>query len=284
MRETSLSFGPEGNLVGTICVPESGRIASVGKVLFNAGLVHRIGPHRINVRLARRLASAGIPSIRFDLSGQGDSGRRAGTESFDEQVFRDIASAMDALGRESGASRFSLFGFCSGGVHGYAAAQRDARIAGLLLYDTYFYPTVLSRLNRYALSIRDRGLVLAASDWIRRKLASRLAGENAPAQANGTDAFRTPARAEFADAVLRLVARGAKVGVIYSGSFNGYNYAGQFHDTFRRWRFGPRVTSDYLPSLGHSTTILSDQQELIERIVVWTRDLDAIVRDANAPT
>ncbi|MBK7659828.1 MAG: alpha/beta hydrolase [Betaproteobacteria bacterium] len=239
MRETSLAFGPDGNLVGTVCVPGGAHRANVGMVLFNAGLVHRIGPHRINVRLARSLASTGIPSIRFDLSGQGDSGRRTGAESFDEQVFRDIASAMDALGRESGASRFSLFGFCSGGVHGFAAAQRDARIAGLLLYDTYFYPTVLSRLNRYALSIRDRGLVVAASDWIRRKLAKPPAGESAPVGANGTESFRTPSRAEFAEVVLRLVARGSKVGVIYSGSFNGYNYAGQFHDTFRRWRFGP---------------------------------------------
>jgi len=280
VRETSFAFGPDGILVGTVCLPEEGSPANVGMVLFNAGLVHRIGPHRINVRLARKLAASGIPSIRFDLSGQGDSGRRAGSTGFEEQVFQDIASAMDALAGKAGVSRFSLFGFCSGGVHSFAVAQREPRIAGVVLYDTYLYPNVLSQLYRYFLSIRDRGFALAVTDWIHRKIAGT--DRKAPTGANGMDSFPTPSRAEFAEVILRLSARGTRVAVIYSGSFAQHNYDRQFRDTFGRYGFDHHVTCDYFPALGHSTTILTDQQVLIDRIVDWTRDLDISLRAPDA--
>ena len=42
-------------------------------VLLNAGIIHRIGPNRLYVQLARRLASRGHAVLRFDLAGIGDS-------------------------------------------------------------------------------------------------------------------------------------------------------------------------------------------------------------------
>jgi hypothetical protein len=41
--------------------------------MFNMGANHRIGPRRINVKLARVLAARGVSSLRFDLGGVGDS-------------------------------------------------------------------------------------------------------------------------------------------------------------------------------------------------------------------
>ena len=57
MKEHSLAFGPNSGLIGTICLPDSPQKCGVGVVLFNSGVVHRIGPHRFNVRLARKLAA-----------------------------------------------------------------------------------------------------------------------------------------------------------------------------------------------------------------------------------
>src|ERR1044072_1198890 len=42
-------------------------------VFFNAGMIHRIGPNRIHVKLARKLSNEGYDVFRFDLGGQGDS-------------------------------------------------------------------------------------------------------------------------------------------------------------------------------------------------------------------
>ena len=132
MKEQSFAFGDEGGLVGTVCLPsiEQASRAHIGLVLFNAGVVHRIGPHRLNVRLARRLAARGIPSIRFDLSGQGDSARSHVTRSFEEQAVEDLRAAMGLLCSVAKVPQFALFGFCSGGVNSYAAAKVDERVAG----------------------------------------------------------------------------------------------------------------------------------------------------------
>lgn len=289
MKEASIAFGPGGGLVGTLCLPEDDGAARValGMILFNAGVVHRIGPHRINVRLARRLALAGVPSLRFDLAGQGDSARPDGDLPFERQAVADLQAAMDALAQATGVGRFSIFGFCSGGCHGFAAAQADARIAGLILYDTYIYPTLKSRLNRYLVTIRHRGFANASGDWVRRLAASarrRLRASAAPA-APAIEArdFETPAPADFARVVRAMHARGARVGMMYSGGFEGFNYAGQFRDAFRATGIDAFVTCDYFPHLGHSTTGIGAQRDLIDRIEAWTTDLAReVARDGGA--
>ena len=112
MIERSFAFGQNDGLIGTVCLPQhrQGDGAKIGVLLFNAGVVHRIGPHRINVRLARQLAESGIPSIRFDLAGQGDSARAQGKLGFKEQAVEDIQAAMGSLGNAANVSRFVLFG------------------------------------------------------------------------------------------------------------------------------------------------------------------------------
>ena len=169
MREDVLAFGEDERLVGTVCLPD-GPVASgaVGQILFNAGIVPRTGPHRLNVKLARRLAARGIASIRFDLSGLGDSGRAPGADSFETTAVRDLRQAMDTLACEAGTGRFCLFGFCSGGRHAYATAPLDARVAGIILYDTYAFPTPHSRLNRLWLRARHPMLRSTGTFWARR--------------------------------------------------------------------------------------------------------------------
>ncbi len=47
-------------------------------VLVNAGMVAKSGPWRLYVEVARRLAHAGVATLRFDLGGIGDSRREHG--------------------------------------------------------------------------------------------------------------------------------------------------------------------------------------------------------------
>ena len=54
-RESLVQLGAEGHLVGTLVQP-TGPSAAVGVLFVNAGVIHRIGPHRIHVKLGRALA------------------------------------------------------------------------------------------------------------------------------------------------------------------------------------------------------------------------------------
>lgn len=279
MIERSIAFGPGNGLVGTICLPEAGAARpAVGQVLFNAGVVHRVGPHRINVRLARALARRGIPSIRFDLSGQGDSARPRGDLPFEGQAVEDLRASMDALTAASGAQRHAIFGFCSGGCHGYATAQADERVAGLVLYDTYIYPTPRSRLNRALTPIREKGVVTFTLGVLRRLLAARWLLGRDPKGAfdrqGNVGYFRLPTKAEFARTVRALHDRGTRVALMYSCGFPAYNYAGQFRDAFRGTGIDGIVSCDYFQDMGHSATVTAAQARFIERLVEFAAGLE----------
>jgi len=277
MTEQSLRFGSGNGLVGTICVPPAPASAgpAIGYILFNAGVVHRIGPHRINVRLARKLAGRGIPSIRFDLAGLGDSKRPDGQHSFEAQAVIDVKSAMDALESATQATRFVLFGFCSGAYHSYATALADERVAGLLLFDGHLYVTYRSRINHYLLRIRERGLWHAFGGWF-KTIATRqlrvLFGLWQDAQPVASVRFirEIPEKAEFASGLESLVQRGVSVRILYSGGNFEYdshcNYSRQFADAFRRFPVVDRIAIDFFPDLDHVITSLDGQREFMRRI------------------
>ena len=75
MTEQVLLFGTNRCLVGMLTEPEKSQVPAdlPAFILFNAGLLHRVGPNRLHVTLARRLARRGFPVLRFDFSGIGDS-------------------------------------------------------------------------------------------------------------------------------------------------------------------------------------------------------------------
>ncbi len=288
MIEQSFAFGQNESLIGTVCLPQhrKGNGAKIGVLLFNAGVVHRIGPHRINVRVARQLAESGIPSIRFDLAGQGDSARSHGNLGFEEQAVKDIQAAMDQLGKVANVSRFALFGFCSGGVHSFATAKIDERVAGLLMYDTYIYPTLKSKVNRYLIKIRSRGLVSSALGWTQKRLLASLnalrgghPSVSKVATMSQAGAFVQQGKHEFAETLLRLHHSGMRIGVVYSGGFEQYNYRNQFADAFKKHGLTEFVTSEYLPEMDHSVTLVARQILFAETIREWCVDLNqALVR------
>ena len=148
MNETTLAFGANAGLVGTLSAVAP-HAAGIGGLLFNAGVVPRIGPNRLNVRIARALAASGIPSLRFDISGRGDSAPARGMESYEQQAVADIRAAMNLLNERTGASRFALMGICSGAENAFHAALADERVVGVTLMDSYHYPTLRTHFNRF---------------------------------------------------------------------------------------------------------------------------------------
>ena len=135
--ERVLSFGGSGSLHGVLTEPApEDRLDGVPAVLFwNVGTNHHVGPHRVYVDLARRLAQLGFTSLRFDTSGLGDSAAsRDDTRPDAERNVADVREAMLTVKKQRGFERFVLVGFCSSvdAAHavGVAGARRPTEAGG----------------------------------------------------------------------------------------------------------------------------------------------------------
>lgn len=136
-RERQTRFGRQNGLLGVWCEPRSG-VRAIPVVILGAGILHRVGPSRISVLLARALAEAGHPVLRFDLSGIGDSAR-ASEASLEEAVRNDIADAIQAatelVAQSSWSNQVALIGFCSGADNAIHVASDDPRVRAAVLFD-----------------------------------------------------------------------------------------------------------------------------------------------------
>jgi hypothetical protein len=277
MKEITLQFGPNNALVGTLA--STGHpSASLGVLLFNAGVVPRIGPNRLNVRIARALANHGIPALRFDLSGRGDSAPARGMESYEQQAIADLRAAMDLMGERAGVRRFAIMGICSGAENAFHVALADERVVGITLLDSYHYPTWRTSLNRFRKrALAQGGLVRATAGWIARRLWRHSHGNGQPARHdNAATSFGSirPTPAEFASKLKQLVDRGVAVDLLFSGSFlETYNYANQFRDVFGRYGIVERMTVEYQPDLDHTLSTAIMQEQMVTRTARWLSDL-----------
>jgi pimeloyl-ACP methyl ester carboxylesterase len=269
MIERTFLIGAESRMVATLCLPDgAGKPAATGLMLFNSGMIGRIGPHRLNVHVARQAASKGVASLRFDLRGVGDSERARGDKEYQAQAVEDIREAMEAFSAHAGISRFVLFGFCSGAYHGMNAAQEDERIAGVITFDGYQYRTFRSTLNRRLASVRHFGLMRAVTRRLARMFSAAEAHPpTGPATGSVSYVTQTPDRAGFAELAGKLVERGMRLAMIFSGGNDTYNYAGQFQDAFRDYPFAGKVSSFYFEDWDHVATRLAHHAQLVELVV-----------------
>lgn len=135
-RDAALAFDCDGErLFGILSRPEASR--DIGVVIVVGGPQTRVGSHRQFVLLARALAAAGIPVLRFDVRGMGDS---EGAQRSFEHLTPDIAAATDALQAHCPEVRkIVLWGLCDAAAASllYIDETADPRIAGLCLLNPW---------------------------------------------------------------------------------------------------------------------------------------------------
>jgi pimeloyl-ACP methyl ester carboxylesterase len=274
VKESTFLFGAGSGLVGTLTQPQVTALSRRGfaVILFNAGIVPRLGPNRLNVRLARALAESGFPVLRFDLSGRGDSAPARGMESFEKQAVIDLRAAMDALAQRSGAHRFLIMGICSGAENAYHTALVDERIVGLSLLDPYHYPTLRTHLIRYKHRAKVHGGVVKASlSWLWLRMLPWL-GRKQPEKDWAEPDFGSirPKAEDYAARLRQLLDRGVAIDILYSGSFiETYNYANQFADVFGRFGLLKKLTCEFRPDIDHTISSPAMQREAIARTRDW---------------
>jgi len=132
VREQVAEFG-HGSSLGVITEPDGDWRSRPAFVFLSSGILHRVGPNRLHVSIARDLAKLGFLSFRIDFSGIGDSAAVSGNASIAERWVADTRQAMDYLREQLGAKRFVLVGNCSGAAIAGLTADVDPRVAGTVL-------------------------------------------------------------------------------------------------------------------------------------------------------
>jgi exosortase A-associated hydrolase 1 len=99
------------------------------------GPQYRVGSHRQFVLLARALAAAGTPAMRFDYRGMGDSeGEFRGFEAIGD----DIAAAIGAFrAHVAGLEEVVLWGLCDAASAIMFYAYRDSTVVGIVLLNPW---------------------------------------------------------------------------------------------------------------------------------------------------
>jgi pimeloyl-ACP methyl ester carboxylesterase len=286
MKERAYLLGPNESLLGVVSEPEPPPPPDRPTfVLLNAGIVHRVGPHRKTVKLARALCAAGFRVARFDLSGIGDSAVRRDALGFQEGALADIAEVFDELEKRYGAKRFALMGLCSGADNSFNMAVRDERVVGAILLDGIAYRTPRYYVHHYGERARrvrswvtlTKKVTKHVRKRLRRVLASDnyVADENAPREPVPDYVREFEPRDVVCEKFQRLVDRGVRMYWVYtSGAGLYYNYGRQFHDMFKSVDFKGRVDHQYFGESNHTFTELRNQQQLVEAVTRWaTRTL-----------
>lgn len=136
--ESAFCFDCLGDqLVGITAEPErnASEASELGVLIVVGGPQYRVGSHRQFVLLSRDLAEKGIPCMRFDFRGMGDSTGKQ--RSFDD-VSADIKSAVDCFfARVPGIKRVVLWGLCDGASAACFYAPQDGRVAGLVMLNPW---------------------------------------------------------------------------------------------------------------------------------------------------
>jgi pimeloyl-ACP methyl ester carboxylesterase len=291
MRETALRFGASRTLAGVLTEGEAS-IDGPAVLFLNAGLLHHVGPNRLYVSLARRLAKAGLRSLRFDLSGIGDSGPRQNDLGRDESMISETQEAMDALATAYGVDRFVLFGICSGSDQAVRVALADARVVGAVLVDGYAYQTV-PHVLRYYLARLARphswwNVLSLQHPAFHRQAGHRPPGHRPPARAAGAAArapsapeddapaegvarpgiYVRPPRAEAEARLRALVDRGCRLCVAFTPTTR-VSSASQFGEMFPSLRRHPAIRVTFLKGSNHVFTLLASQQALMRAVESW---------------
>ena len=264
MREKAFNFGAGNGLIGVLTEPQVAAPTDRPVVLLsNVGISHRVGPFRLNVELARRLATMGISCFRFDFSGLGDSEASRDGRTDQQRALSEAQAAMDLLTKRTGATKFVMIGLCSGADKTHIVATADFRIVGTVFIDGYAYKTLLFYLIRFTLRFLQ---------WKRLKVFLKAQLGKMPEV--GTEAYRaiiaSPDRGGVERELKAMADRGCRQLHLFTVSTDyTYNYSRQFWHMYPGLKGAHGVTTERYPSVDHTLSMVAMQQLFIDRICRW---------------
>ena len=119
----------EANLLAIFAIPEVK--SNIGVLIVVGGPQYRVGSHRQFLQLSRQLAKSGIPVMRFDYRGMGDS--EGAARNF-EQVEEDLTKAIDTFFLEAPELKsVVVWGLCDAASCSLMYVTNDSRVKSLVL-------------------------------------------------------------------------------------------------------------------------------------------------------
>ena len=297
-------------LVGVLTLPATAAAsAGIGVLILVGGPQYRAGSHRQFVTLARALAGAGFPTLRFDRRGMGDSG---GEPRGFEHLAEDIAAGLAALReRVPGLSRVVLWGLCDGasaallGLPDHGLSGRRSDIGGLALVNPWvrtelgqartvlrhYYPQRLRQADFWVKLLRGRvarGALAAALRSARQGFRTAKAAPAGKAGASLPDeASAAPAQA-CADYTRRMAAAWRRFPGPVLLLLSGRDHTAQeFIDHSGRepaWAGllqRPGVERHDLPDADHTLSAAADELQATALTIAWLRRLPLRAGDAR---
>jgi len=198
-------------LVAVLARPSA--CGDTGVLIVVGGPQYRAGSHRQFVLLARALAAAGVPALRFDVRGMGDA--TGPMQSFESSTL-DVECAIGAMAAACPTvRRIVLWGLCDAAsvILLHARSHRDSRVSGMVLANpwvrsdasfartqlVHYYGKRLLQRDFWKKALRLDVDVASGAASVARHVANagRPAGRTGPAQfqtlmADGLRAFSGP--------------------------------------------------------------------------------------------
>jgi pimeloyl-ACP methyl ester carboxylesterase len=262
-------------------------------------LLHRVGPNRLYVKLARALAADGFTVLRFDFSGQGDSPPRTDGLPLERSAIAETCAAIDHLVACAGCSRILLIGHCSGALLALLTAFTEERVAGVIaispeggdedwvefdrrqkearFYSNYYGRAALSDGSRwrrlltgqadYASIARNvlRSVVWYRLSALRYKLRS-VSGTAARSAGERPDVLA------FKDGLRSLVDRRVPILLIHPDQSAGRELLrALLGDAIEQMRTAGALQVALIAESDHMFTPLAAQRDLVETVGRWAR-------------
>ena len=270
-QEQVFHFGAKGGLFGILTSPKESSAVPDAPIalILNAGIIHRVGPFRLHVDLARQLAVAGFSTLRLDLSGLGDSAPRTGKMGTEARAQLDVIDAMEGLEKKTGVDRFVVIGLCSGAFNAHQVSVKDARIVGAVFMDGIVFRTLGFFLRHQV------GRLFTLRFW-RNVFKRRLAYGN---DMGSEDAGKTLAESEFFGEDLNkdevvgeletLMDRGLRMLFLYTNGYDNICGRSQFKEMYGLQPDDGQLQVEYYPKSEHTFRLIENRVKACERVKAW---------------
>jgi exosortase A-associated hydrolase 1 len=276
-NENALMFDCEGeSLVGILS--GAGLPAGRGVLIVVGGPQYRVGSHRQFTLLARHLAESGVPTLRFDYRGMGDSNGEVRTF---ERAGADIRCAIDRFfASVPGLKDVVIWGLCDAASAALFYAHQDARVSGLILLNPwvrtqqglarahlrYYYVRRLFQASLWQKMVRGEFNVREAVHALGRFVMDALGHPRSLGTLDDSSASEAPLPDRMEDGLRKFHGR-----VLFILSGNDLT-AQEFKDVVarsRRWRrslSSDRVTRYDLPEANHTFS----RRDWGDQVARWT--------------
>jgi uncharacterized protein len=281
-RETAVVFacGHE-QLVGIVHRPAAPTARRIGVLIVVGGPQYRVGSHRQFLLMARRIAEAGYPVLRFDYRGMGDA---TGDGRTFQSVDEDIAAAIKVLCEQQPTIRGVVaLGLCDGASAALMYCRNRRGAAALVLINPwvrtqegaaraivrhYYVRRLLERSFWHKLIARELAPLQALRDVLSLARQARRGEDKGPESSSSFVACMGQGAASFKGPVLLLL--------------SGRDLtAREFEDLCRQsaqwkhWVSSRSVTRVNFPDADHTFSAAASLRAACDRIVQWLDTVQA---------